>query len=286
MNNPFVTVFIPSYNHEKYVKKAIQSVLDQTYDNIELIVIDDGSTDNSVEIIKKLAEKNEFKFIVQENTGLTPTLNKGVQLAKGEFFCELSSDDHLQKTYIKKQVTFMQEQDDIAMVAASLIIIDATGEIQENKHKSLTPKKYDFDDIMFKGCNVPAPGMLFRTAILADIGGFNPNIQLEDWQIQLKLTSQGHLITINPDAKVYYRLHGENNVLRASWMADQMLATINEYSEHKDFPRIRKIWYLRLFKKLAKVDKKKAKEFLPQVLKYFYMPAFWHGVRRLLLNRY
>ena len=284
MKETLVTIIIPSYNHEKYIAKAITSVLEQTYKNIELIVIDDGSKDNSVQVIQALADKHKFTFIAQENQSLPVTLNRALEIARGELFCEFSSDDFLSETYIELQVHFMHQNPDIALVAASLTIVDAEDRAQPKKHTAAIPQKFNFEDVIFKGKNVPAPGMVFRKDILQEVGGFSPDIQLEDLQIQLKLTNAGHLITFNPDAEVFYRLHGENNVLRESWMADQMLATINEYQDHKDFKKIRKFWYLKLFKKYAKVDKKKARRFLPQVLQYCYHLSFLHAVYRLVFK--
>jgi alpha-1,3-rhamnosyltransferase len=284
IEKPLVSIVIPSYNHAKYIRQAIESVLNQTYLNIELIVIDDGSKDHSVEIIQELADAHGFTFIAQENKSLPVTLNIALQMAKGELFCEFSSDDFLSTDYIEKQVLFMQDNLDVALVAATLTVVDGSGKIEDNKCSNLSPRKYTFDDVVFNGMNVPAPGMVFRKKVLEEVGGFSPEIQLEDLQIQLKITHAGHLITINPEAKVFYRLHGENNVLRKNWMADQMLATINEYQDHEDFNKIRKFWYLRVFKIYAKVDKPKAKRFIKEVRCYWFTKDFWKGIRRILFS--
>lgn len=92
-----VTVVIPSYNHAAYVEKAIRSVLAQSYPDCELIVIDDGSTDDSPKRIAELhaRENGRFTFISRTNRGLIHTLQEGLDLATGEFFCELASDDYL-----------------------------------------------------------------------------------------------------------------------------------------------------------------------------------------------
>lgn len=95
---PLVTVMIPSYNHEKYIKESIQSVIDQTYSRLELIVIDDGSKDNSIQIIEEMRLACEqrfehFQFIFRENRGLSRTLNQGLSLARGEYFSIVASDD-------------------------------------------------------------------------------------------------------------------------------------------------------------------------------------------------
>lgn len=102
--HPLVTIVIPCYNYAGYVAKAIESVLEQTYQNIELIVINDGSTDDSDQIISKLKEKNNFIYINQKNVGVIKTRNIGVASASGEYIVQLDADDWLDKTYIKKCV--------------------------------------------------------------------------------------------------------------------------------------------------------------------------------------
>ena len=99
---PLVSVVIPCYNHEKFVQDCIQSVIDQTYENIELIIIDDGSKDNSVKVIQELADKYGFTFIHRPNKGLSATLNEGIRLSKGKYFSAIASDDILFLEKIEK----------------------------------------------------------------------------------------------------------------------------------------------------------------------------------------
>ena len=105
MSNTLVSVVIPSYNHKRYIGKAIQSVIDQKYRPIELIIIDDGSSDGSGELIWSLRSKIEksgiaFKFIERENRGAHHTINEGLKLASGEWLTILNSDDYYLPTRI------------------------------------------------------------------------------------------------------------------------------------------------------------------------------------------
>ncbi|WP_083829471.1 glycosyltransferase family A protein [Oceanimonas sp. GK1] len=101
-NNPLVSVVIPCYNHAQFVQESIQSVIDQDYENIELIIIDDGSKDNSVEVIQEMIPACEerfkrFEFRHRPNKGLCATLNEGIGLAAGDIIGFCSSDDILHK---------------------------------------------------------------------------------------------------------------------------------------------------------------------------------------------
>lgn len=110
MKNPLVSVIIPCYNYAAYVEEAIQSAINQTYKNIELIVINDGSTDNSDEIITKLQKKYNFIYHKQKNQGIVATRNKGISLAKGEYLVQLDADDWLDKTYIEETLRLAQKK--------------------------------------------------------------------------------------------------------------------------------------------------------------------------------
>lgn len=101
MNNDLISIIIPVYNQSKYVGKCIESVIDQTYTNIEIIVINDGSTDNSLEIIKKYNDKR-IKVINQNNQGVYKTRCNGIKLSKGKYIFFLDSDDFIEKNCIKK----------------------------------------------------------------------------------------------------------------------------------------------------------------------------------------
>ncbi|PID80778.1 glycosyl transferase family 2, partial [bacterium DOLZORAL124_64_63] len=92
-NTPAVTYIIPSYNHCPYVEQAILSVMNQDYDDIELIVLDDGSTDGSRELLQKLSSKLGFIYGEHPNMGCAATLHKGFKMARGKYVCTLASDD-------------------------------------------------------------------------------------------------------------------------------------------------------------------------------------------------
>ena len=108
---PLVSVIIPCYNHQNYVEKSLKSVFDQTYKNIEIIVIDDGSKDNSVNILKELQKNNHFILECQENMGVCKTLNKAISMSKGKYIAILASDDYWDLPKIEKQVKVLKDTD-------------------------------------------------------------------------------------------------------------------------------------------------------------------------------
>lgn len=120
MKTPKVSVLIPCYNVELYVEESVRSIMNQTYSNLEILVIDDGSTDKTAEILQKLAQvDNRIKFIKNEtNLKLIATLNKGIELCTGKYIARMDADDISLPTRIEKQVRFLEKNLDIGIVGS------------------------------------------------------------------------------------------------------------------------------------------------------------------------
>ena len=115
---PLVSVLIPCYNCEKYVEEAVMSIIEQSYSNLEILVIDDGSTDNTGSILQELAQKDSrIRYIKNEtNLKLIRTLNKGIDLCRGKYIARMDADDISLPTRIVKQVNFLEKHPDIGIV--------------------------------------------------------------------------------------------------------------------------------------------------------------------------
>lgn len=212
IENPLVSVVIPCYNHEKFVQDCIQSVIDQTYDNIELIIIDDGSKDNSVDKIKEmipLCEKRftNFEFRYRPNKGLSATLNEALEWCKGEYFSAIASDDIMLKNKTAIQVEFLNKNKSVLAVFGGVKLIDENNrELSERLSQS---EIYDFRKIIMHEHDLPAPTQMIRLNALREVGGYNPNILIEDWYMWLKLSSIGNLYYMN-ELLCLYRQHDNN----------------------------------------------------------------------------
>jgi alpha-1,3-rhamnosyltransferase len=192
-----VSVIIPSYNHQQYVAQAITSVLDQTWPEIDLIVVDDASTDDSAGVINRiLAERGGFRFIRrQQNRGLISSLNLGLEMAKGQYFCELASDDFLTRDSIEKRVLFFADHQDHVAIFADALRVNGDREtdsrVLDDKRRCLF-SQFDPLPSMLQGVlPIFATGM-FRTEILRKIGGFDPQYKCyEDLEMPVLLTLAG-----------------------------------------------------------------------------------------------
>ena len=121
-----VSIIIPVYNTEKYIQETVESVLNQTYKNIEIIAVNDGSSDQSLQILESLKSKSSIKIIIhnQSNQGQTKSRNNGVELAKGKFLLFLDSDDRIDPTYIEKCVTLLNQKKSIDLVYTKTCFFD------------------------------------------------------------------------------------------------------------------------------------------------------------------
>lgn len=105
LNESLVSVIVPVYNAEKYLKKCMESILKQTYENIELILINDGSIDKSLDICNQFSKRDRrIRVIDKDNSGVSDTRNLGIMLAKGKYLCFVDSDDYIEENYIEKMI--------------------------------------------------------------------------------------------------------------------------------------------------------------------------------------
>ncbi|MFX4794149.1 glycosyltransferase, partial [Acinetobacter baumannii] len=197
-----------------FVQDCIQSVVDQTYQNIELIIIDDGSKDNSISKIEEMVEKCEKRFVRFEirhrpNKGLSATLNEALEWCKGEYYSAIASDDKLLSNKIIDQVTFLEKETNYIALFGGVNLID------ENSRKvgQIIPSSRDlsFKNIFLSNYTILAPTQLIRMSALRLIGEkpYPKDLKIEDWYMWLKLAQIGPIINIQ-DIFVDYRYHESN----------------------------------------------------------------------------
>lgn len=196
MNKPLVTVLTPCYNGEYYVQRFLDSILSQTYKNIEFIIVNDGSTDNTEKIIKSNEEKfikkgYTFKYLYQENQGQAAAINNGLKYVTGEYLTWPDSDDILTPESIEKKVKFLEKNKDYGLVRTN---VNAVKENTINKIEYIIkPKnqnKYIFDDIIFENTYCTNGAYLLRMKSFLKV---NPKREIyvsnggQNWQMLLPI---------------------------------------------------------------------------------------------------
>ncbi|QEY65267.1 glycosyltransferase [Metapseudomonas lalkuanensis] len=278
---PLVSVVISSYNHADYIEAAIESVLAQTYPNVELLVVDDGSRDDSVARIRRLQEIHGFDFVAQENQGLARTLNETIARSKGSLIAPFGSDDIMVPERLAIQVAYMKDKPEVGICAGNIQHIDGQGNALGKRDRARSFRRLDFDDVFNAAKDgAPAPTLLFRREALETVGGFDPSIRLEDLLVELSITRAGYFIDVLPDVLAKYRVHGTNTYKNRRFMIDMVMQTYARFSDHPAYPEVCAKFINSMLLKCARDDKPLARELLRQLpLRY------WNGKTLRALGR-
>jgi len=205
LKNPLVTVYITNYNYATFLEQAIESVLRQSFQDFEIIIIDDGSTDNSKEILKKYLEKENIKIIFQQNKGLNISNNVAMKLAKGKYIMRLDADDYLEKDALKVMVEYLEKDDKLGLVFPDYFIVDT----HNNKKGVFVRHDFDSEVSLF---DKPAHGActMIRLDFLKALGRYNENYTCQDgYELWVKFISKYKVKNVNKPL-FNYRQHGNN----------------------------------------------------------------------------
>lgn len=198
--NPLVSIICLNYNHSKYVIEALDSVKQQSYSNIELIIVDDYSIDNSVDIISSWLEKNPEIVFLQNNSNLgnTKSFNKAAKIAKGDYLIDLAADDVLHPYCIEKQVKQFQisKYKNVGLVYGNLENINENGsfnsyyfEVDAN-NQVLTKRKTGniYSSIISTGKIICSPSAMLKKSVFDNLGGYDESLTYEDLDYWIRLS--------------------------------------------------------------------------------------------------
>lgn len=200
----YLSVVLSTYNDEKYIAESIQSILDQTYPYFEFIIVNDGSTDKTLDIIKTF-EDPRIVIIDKPNTGLIDSLNTGVRASQYDWIARMDGDDVAEVNRFEEEVKYIAS--DIAVITARARIIDKKGDVTSVPH---TPT---FFPKLFCKLGIPLmvhPLAIFNKSIWEKVGGYDPYMfKNEDSDLWIKMSSIGKICFLNKYL-LRYRRHGEN----------------------------------------------------------------------------
>lgn len=274
MNEKLVSIGIALYNHEKYIVKCLESIVNQSYKNIELIVIDDGSSDNSYYIAKNYLDNQSFninfKIITRSNKGMCNTLNEIAKQAKGKYISFIGSDDYWMLNKIEEQVEFLENYPEFVLVHSNSIKVDENdNEIGVLDYSSKINSGKLFDSIVLGKGGINTPSHLYKTEIYKKIGYYDSSLKFEDTDFWLRLTKLYSVGFINK-FHTYYRWHS-NNLSNS----DNMLKFYNEelvkiYTKNVDDISLKNFVILKMYRKsfLRALRTFKIKYFFKYLFKY------------------
>ncbi|MGB5953788.1 glycosyltransferase [Pseudomonas sp.] len=273
-DTPLVTVIIASYNHARYIEASIDSVINQTYKNIELLVVDDGSRDDSPAVLKRLQEQHGFDLRFQANQGLARTLNDAIARAKGDLIVPFGSDDIMLPHRIATQVEYMNGKPEVGICSANIETIDQDGNVmgaREQRNRNLPFRRLDFDDLFLDRKPGPmAATLMLRREALEKVGGFNADIRLEDVYIELSIARAGYFIDVLGEVLAQYRDHPTNTFKNGRFMVDNVLRTFAVFNDHPQYEQVCMKFRNSMVLKYANRDKALSREILSEIpLRYW-----------------
>lgn len=216
--SPAISVILPVYNAEAYVREAVQSILAQTFMDFELIIINDGSTDGSGTILRELAERDARIVLVERpNDGLVSALNEGIERARADLIARMDADDVSMPERFALQHARMVQEPELAVLGSFIRFMDKAGNIIRLSEYPLTPKETARH--VEKGCPVAHPTVMMRRGAVLKIGGYRKAFShAEDYDLWLRMNDLGYAIANLPQPLLNYRVHGAN-VSEVHWQA-------------------------------------------------------------------
>ncbi len=268
---PLVSVLLASYNHEKYVEAAVRSVMEQRGIPFELVVVDDGSSDRSPEILKKLSKELGFRFVHRPNKGVVATCNELLSYARGKCYCTFSSDDIMPPDRLVKQFNFLESHPQAVGCFGQVKPMSAEGVVGENLDPQFLEAvpEIHFEEFFLGMKALHGCAEMFRTEKVRSLGGYDARFFFEDYPLYLKVLYEFGPQPVSPDVVCcYYRDHGNNMHANHNRMYGEFLKIIEQYKEHKLYSKAVKIWKARWFSALAYKQKWEAVKHLPQLASF------------------
>jgi glycosyltransferase involved in cell wall biosynthesis len=231
---PLVSVIIPVYNGERYIVQAVESALRQTFTNLEIIIVDDGSTDRTQQVLQPYFDR--VRYIYQENQGVAAARNIACQLAQGEFLAFLDADDYFLPSKLEKQLACFDHDPALDMVQTGWLMVDETGkDISEMKPWQQAPK-LDLESFIIFKCVRPS-AMMLRRKWWEKLGGFNDNFPLaEDLDFALRLALKGCKAVWLEEILTCYRQHNSNIMSSGLPLMKNTEILMKEFFNRPDLP--------------------------------------------------
>jgi glycosyltransferase involved in cell wall biosynthesis len=209
--DPLVSVIVPSFNQGRFIRETIDSILSQDYRPLEILVIDGGSTDNTVEVLQSYGDRPQLKWWSERDDGVTDAVNKGLSRAAGEIFAIQSSDDVYLPGAIRAAVEAMDAHDDVALVYGDVEYIDENSRVLGQD----TLEPFDLKRYLGRFSYIPQPSTFFRASVAKEIGS---------WRKEVSYAA---------DADYWLRIATRHKVKRL----DRVLASYRYHSEQRDTQR-------------------------------------------------
>jgi glycosyltransferase involved in cell wall biosynthesis len=226
-----VSIVMPAYNAELYIEEAINSILNQNYTNLELIICNDCSTDNTEKIIDKfcILDSRVKKITNLKNEGISKSVNKCINISNSDFILRMDADDIMLPERIKRQINFLMKNPNIYMVGGAIELIDSKGKVLKKRkypktNDEIVRKIYYYNPF----CH---PSIAFRRCVIDNVGIYNSKFDgAEDFDLILRIIKKYEVANLE-DAIIKYRIHGSS----ISEIKSRKQEALTIYLRHKAF---------------------------------------------------
>lgn len=292
LGGPLVSVVVPCFNYARYVGETLRSILAQDYPNFELIVVDDGSTDDSVQVIQQVLSNvpadslvRRVEFVRQANQGVSAALNTALEYSRGEFIATFDADDLMPLGRLKLQIDYLRKQPLVGCLGGEAVRIDEQGQLLPRKNKKKQLSRYDFSQALERTLVVGGGIAVLRREAIDKAGGYDPDIKIQDFQITLRVAKAGFYVDVLPDVVTYYRKHAES--LSKNYKAELRygLQVIDCYKDSLEYERARARLIVKALRMAVIHDKKFAWELVRQVPFKYWDRTMLKRVRCLIFKR-
>ena len=285
MTYPLMSVAIPAYNHADYIEACLASVCAQTYPELEIVLVDDGSTDDTLSRAKRFLDRHVSRFrrievYSRPNRGVSATSNECISACRGEWVHLLGSDDTLLPDKVMREWRAIQEwgEPELALVYADVEDIDNAGRpLHRRDHDRPSPgPDYKAYEALFLRNPIINPTVALRRDAFLNIGGFDETLSLEDWDCWLRLSARYPIARV-PEVLACYRRHGSQTSRNQTRMLNAMLITFGKFlAQHGDLiaPEVRRRNFRKNLHRLLRWSRKNRPSLLPVLFKDAFVALF------------
>ncbi|MCX2899892.1 glycosyltransferase family 2 protein [Pseudomonas mandelii] len=281
---PLVSIVAPCYNAEKYLEEAIKSIFAQDYPNFEVIIVDDGSSDNSVAMLRQLQQTHDFQLYTQANQGVSAALNHGLRHAKGDYVSTPDLDDVMLPESVRIRVDYLEQHPQVGCVGALIIYMDSDGNtIKQQQREEI--RTYDFDKVLSGAVVIGAPVALYRMSAMRSAGFYAPSLRVQDFQMTLRIARLGYEVHELPVCVTRYRRHPNNLSRKYKVLLQADLEAIAPYLSHPAYQSARTQLVNKALKYAVVEDKKEAWKLLRSIPWRHLNRTSFRRLKRLMLHR-
>jgi glycosyltransferase involved in cell wall biosynthesis len=194
MERPLVSIITPSYNQGQFIEATIKSVINQTYDNIEYIIMDAKSTDSTADILEKYKDRSNIKIVVEKDKGQSDAINKGFKLATGQIIGWINSDDVLKLDCVENIVKAFNSNKSASIVYGDIEHISEEGSFI----RKVSPRQITYNSLLNVQPDVVQPGSFYRASFVREVGYLDENIHFAmDYDLWLRLLKKGEAVKLD-----------------------------------------------------------------------------------------